>query len=84
MDVKLQAYAGNAGPEKVDFRKSTNAFVGAPDDNHRTLYEFRIGNKELIDAGLTEEDLIFVLAKINRLMKTDGPLKFAFRVYDND
>lgn len=84
MDVKLQVYAGTACPSKVDFRKTTGGYVGAPEDNHRTIYEFRVGNEQLIDAGMTEEDLIYLLAKLNKMMATDAPIKVAFRVYDND
>lgn len=62
MDIKLQAYRGEAGPTDVDFRKSTGGFKGSPQDEHSTVAEVRIDDAEVTD---TEERIGKALDELN-------------------
>lgn len=68
MDIKLQAYRGDAGPEKVDFRQSTGGFIGSPEDEHRTAIEARVTDEDLTELGLTEEEFLASLASANKVL----------------
>lgn len=95
-DIKLQVYRGNLGPEYVDFRGAGN--VGAPEDNHRTVAEYRENDDaDIADILATAPTLNKHLAKLTEKQPSafgpvatlvglggDGPVKMALRIYDND
>lgn len=97
MDIKLQAYRGDSGPDKVDFRKSTGAFLGSPDDEHKTILEYRVEddptgtefeilgemNDLLSKMTSVQPDAVGQLAGMVGL-EGSGPVKLAFRIFDND
>lgn len=66
MDIKLQAYRGDLGPEKVDFRGEN--FVGSPEDEHRTALEARVTEEDLAELGLTEEEFFASLVSTNKIL----------------
>lgn len=95
-DIKLQVYRGDLGPDYVDFRG--DLLKGSPDDEHRTVAEYRenddadiadllatapIINKQF--AKLTEKQpaALQPLASLVGLSGS-GPVKMALRIYDND
>jgi hypothetical protein len=68
LDVKLQLYRGEAGPEKVDQRKSTGAFVGSPEDEHRTVLEGRITEEDLAELEMSKDELFDNLVSANKIL----------------
>ena len=68
MDVKIQAFAATTDPSKADFRKSAGAFVGAPEDNHRTILEFRVSDMDLQELGMDIDDAIKHCEAINKMI----------------
>lgn len=68
MDIKLQAYRGESGPDYVDFRKSTGAFIGSPEDEHRTILEARVNDDDLAELGMTETEFFEACASANKLL----------------
>lgn len=97
-DIKLQVYRGELPPEHVDFRGE--GFKGAPEDNHRTVAEFRTHDEAVI------AEILEAAPSVNRLfarftpagdggnslghlaslvgLSGSGPVKLAARVYGDD
>lgn len=68
MDIKIQGFAGTVEPWKSDFRVSANQFVGAPEDNHRTLYEVRAKEEDVQKLGYTVDDVIKAAKVLNTVL----------------
>lgn len=95
-DIKLQVYRGELAPEYVDFRGA--GFKGSPEDEHRTVAEFRTH-----DEGIVAE-ILATAPSVNRLLSRfstgqdsnlgqlaslvglggAGPVKAAVRIYSDD
>lgn len=96
MDVKLQVYRGDAGPDHVDFRESTGGFLGSPEDEHRTVAEGENIDEETAALVLEAAPIINKLfARMTAQQQSfgkdlatllglagSGPVKLAVRLYD--
>ena len=95
-DIKLQVYRGELPPEHVDFRG--DGFKGSPEDEHRTILEYREDDPAEIEA--LKEDLPALNRRLARFaakqggragdiakvlgLGGSGPVKVAGRIYEND
>lgn len=75
MDLKLQIYRGELGPEYVDFRG--DLFKGSPEDEHRTVLEVRIKDTDLPE-GMTDEDIKGMAESANKLFALLGKVQPSF------
>lgn len=60
-DIKLQVYRGETPPEHVDFRGE--GFRGSPEDEHRTVAEFRTKDEAIV------AEIIETAPSVNRLLE---------------